>query len=82
MDEECLNNHPELKTFRRELRSTMTPFEAVMMRENRTKGFFVSFDFTRDALSEIQAFFVRTGKSIVALTVQDILNEHIAHRLA
>ena len=33
-------------------------------------------------MSEIQAFFVRTGTSIVALTVREILDEHIAHRLA
>jgi very-short-patch-repair endonuclease len=30
MDEQCLNNHPELKTFRRELRNNMTPAEAKM----------------------------------------------------
>jgi hypothetical protein len=63
-------------------RPDIDAFEAVMMREDRTKGFFVSFDFTADAMSEIQAFFVRTGKSIVALTVRQILDEHIAHRLA
>ena len=63
-------------------RPDIDAFEAVMMREDRTKGFFVSFDFTGDAMSEIQAFFVRTGKSIVALTVRQILDEHIAHRLA
>jgi DNA modification methylase len=62
-------------------RPDIDAFEAVMMREGRTKGFFVSFDFTGDAMSEIQAFFVRTGKSIVALTVRQILDEHIAHRL-
>ena len=28
-------------------------FEAVMMREKRDKGFFVSFDYTADALREI-----------------------------
>ena len=28
MDEKCLNNHPELKAFRRELRNGMTPAEA------------------------------------------------------
>lgn len=57
-------------------------FEAVMMREERTKGFFVGFDFTSDAMSEIQRFFTQTGKSIVALSVREILNEQIAHRLA
>ena len=38
-------------------RPDIDSFEAVMMRENRSKGFFVSFDFTRDALTEIDAFF-------------------------
>jgi very-short-patch-repair endonuclease len=28
MDEQCLNNHPELKTFRRQLRNELTPAEA------------------------------------------------------
>ena len=31
-------------------------FEAAMMRENRTKGFFVSFGFTSDAMLEISGF--------------------------
>jgi len=30
MDEQCLNNHPDLKTFRRQLRRQMTPAEAKM----------------------------------------------------
>jgi hypothetical protein len=53
-----------------------------MMREDRTKGFFVSFDFTSDALQEINSFFKRTGKAIIALTVQEILDEEIAMKLA
>ena len=53
-----------------------------MMREVRTKGFFVSFDFSSDAISEIQSFFKKTGKSIIALTVKDILDEQIAYKLA
>jgi DNA modification methylase len=63
-------------------RPDIDSFEAVMMREDRTKGFFVSFDYSGDALSEIDAFFKRTGKSIIALTVQDILEEQIARKLA
>jgi DNA modification methylase len=57
-------------------------FEAVLMREERTKGFFVSFDYSGDAMSEIQAFFKKTGKTIIALTVKDILEEQIAYKLA
>ena len=63
-------------------RPDIDSFEAVMMREDRNKGFFVSFDYTHDALSEIQAFFKKTGKSIIALTVKDILDEQIALKLA
>jgi len=63
-------------------RPDIDSFEAVMMREDRTKGFFVSFDYTGDAMSEIDAFFKRTGKSIIALTVKDILEEQIARKLA
>ncbi|MBC8481632.1 MAG: restriction endonuclease [Planctomycetes bacterium] len=63
-------------------RPDIDSFEAVMMREDRTKGFFVSFDYTGDAMSEIDAFFKRTGKSIIALTVKDILEEQIAYKLA
>ena len=54
----------------------------MMMREDRTKGLFVSFDFSGDAMSEIGAFFKRTGKSIIALTVKEILDEQIAYKPA
>jgi hypothetical protein len=33
-------------------------------------------------MTEIQAFFKKTGKSIIALTVKDILEEQIAYKLA
>jgi len=35
-----------------------------------------------DALQEIESFFKRSHKVIVALTVQEILDEHIAKKLA
>ncbi|HUV63587.1 MAG TPA: hypothetical protein VMW24_06780, partial [Sedimentisphaerales bacterium] len=34
-----------------------------------------NLDYSQDALSEIQAFFKKTGKSIIALTVKDVLDE-------
>ena len=43
--------------------------------------FFVSFDYSSDALQEIESFFKRSHKVIVALTVQEILDEHIARKL-
>jgi len=64
------------------VRPDIDSFEAVMMREDRNKGFFVSFDYSQDALSEIQAFFKKTGKTIIVLTVKDILDEQIAYKLA
>jgi DNA modification methylase len=63
-------------------RPDIDSFEAVMMRENRKKGFFVSFDFSADAEREIDAFFRRTGCVIIALTVREILDEQIAKKLA
>jgi hypothetical protein len=53
-----------------------------MMREECEKGFFISFDFTAEALTEADAFFRRTGKVIVPLTVKDILEEQLARKLA
>ncbi|MDQ2949680.1 MAG: restriction endonuclease [Acidobacteriota bacterium] len=57
-------------------------FEAVMTRENRTKGFFVSFAFTSDALSEISSFFRKSRRVIIPLTVNEILEDQIAQKLA
>ncbi|MGH6820120.1 MAG: DNA methyltransferase, partial [Methylocella sp.] len=63
-------------------RPDIDAFEAVLMREGCEKGFFVSFDYSSDALSEIESFFKRAHKIIVPLTVNDILNEHLARKLA
>jgi adenine-specific DNA-methyltransferase len=63
-------------------RPDIDSFEAAMMREDRTKGFFVAFDYSSDALHEIDSFFKKTGKVIIPLTVKDILEEQIAHKLA
>ena len=40
------------------------------------------FNSNRSYLSEIQAFFKKSGRSIIALTVKDILDEQIALKLA
>ncbi len=63
-------------------RPDIDSFEAVMTRTDRTKGFFVSFAFSRDALTEIDAFFRKSGKVIIALTVREILEEQLASKLA
>jgi hypothetical protein len=63
-------------------RPDIDAFEAMMAREECQKGFFVSFDYTGDAITEIGRFFKQTGRVIVPLTVQEILDEQIAHKLA
>ena len=63
-------------------RPDIDSFEAVMTREDRTKGFFVSFDYSTDALREIDAFFRKSGKVIIPLTVREILDEHLAAKLS
>jgi DNA modification methylase len=62
-------------------RPDIDKFEAAMMREGRAKGFFVSFEFSSDALREVDAFFRREHRVIVPLTVKDILVESIAKKL-
>lgn len=63
-------------------RPDIDAFEAMMARTDRTKGFFVSFDYTSDALTEIDAFFRKSGRIIIPLTVREILDEQIAKKLA
>jgi hypothetical protein len=63
-------------------RPDIDSFETAMRRSKREKGFFVAFDYTEDALREIDRFFKDDHAVIVALTVQEILDEHIAKKLA
>jgi DNA modification methylase len=63
-------------------RPDIDAFEAMMTRAERTKGFFVSFAYGDGALTEIDRFFRQTGKVIIPLTVNEILNEQIARKLA
>jgi hypothetical protein len=62
-------------------RPDIDQFEAAMMRANRSKGFFVAFDFTSDAMLEIGNFFKREHRVIVPLTVREILEDQIAQKL-
>jgi hypothetical protein len=57
-------------------------FEAILIREERKLGYFVGFDFTGDALFEIDRFRRKEGREIKALTVREILDEEIARKLA
>ena len=54
----------------------------IRMREDCEKDFFVAFDYSSDALQEIESFFKPSHKVIVALTVQESLDEQIAKKLA
>ncbi len=63
-------------------RPDIDAFEAAMLREDRQKGFYVSFGYSSDAITEIGRFFRQTGKVIVPFTVREILDEQIAYKLA
>ena len=63
-------------------RPDIDAFQTAMNRENRTKGFFVAFDYTQDAVDEIEAFYRREHKVIVAFTVSEILEGYIARKMA
>ena len=58
-------------------RPDIDAFEAVMMREERMLGYFVGFEFTGDALFEIDRFRRNEGREIKSLTVREILDEEI-----
>ena len=54
-------------------RPDIDAFEAVLIREERKLGYFVGFDFTGDALFEIDRFRRKEGREIKPLTVREIL---------
>ncbi len=62
-------------------RPDIDAFEAVMMREDRTRGFFVAFGYTSDADAERTAFYKRTGRIIKLITVQEILDEQYVQKM-
>jgi len=59
-------------------RPDIDAFETTMQRAKRRLGYFVGFDFTGDALFEIDRFRRQTGCEIKPLTVGEILDEEIA----
>jgi DNA modification methylase len=61
-------------------RPDIDAFEAVLIREERKLGYFVGFDFTGDALFEIDRFRRKEGREIKPLTVREILNEELASK--
>ena len=63
-------------------RPDIDAFETAMRRAKCEKGFFVSFDYSSDALREIDRFFREEHRIIIPLTVREILDEEIARKLA
>ena len=63
-------------------RPDIDAFETAMRRAKCEKGFFVSFDFSSDAIRESGRFFTEEHRTIVPVTVREILDEQIAHKLA
>jgi DNA modification methylase len=63
-------------------RPDVDAFETAMRRSKREKGFFISFDYSEDALREIDRFFKEDHAVIIPLTVREILDEQIARKLA
>lgn len=54
-------------------RPEIDSFEAVMTRENRELGFFVSFDYTADAEREVRRFFASSRREIRLLRVAELI---------
>jgi DNA modification methylase len=63
-------------------RPEIQAFCGVMTNRNLKKGFFVSFDFTQEAIVEAGEFFKETGRIIILLTVKEILEEQLAMKLS
>jgi hypothetical protein len=59
-------------------RPDIDAFETAMQRAKRKLGYFVGFEFSRDALFEIDRFRRATACEIKPLTVRGILDEEIA----
>jgi site-specific DNA-methyltransferase (adenine-specific) len=62
-------------------RPDIDQFAHAMDRENRTRGFFVAFDFSEDAHRECVRYMKQTGRIIKLLTVQEILDEEHVQKM-
>ncbi len=62
-------------------RPDIDSFETAMQRQGRDKGFFISFDFTKDAHQEIKRASREMNLQIVPVTVQEILDEEVQYRV-
>ena len=57
-------------------RPDMDAFETAMRRASRTKGVFVSFDYTEDAEREVTRFWKEEQRTIILLTVKELASGH------
>jgi len=71
----------QVKQSERVGRPDIDAFEAVMVREDRQRGFFVAFSYTHDAEQECAAFHKRTGRVIKTITVREILDEQHVQKM-
>jgi len=62
-------------------RPDIDAFETAMRRAGCEKGFFVSFDYSGEAETEISRFFREEHRVIVPISVREILDDQIAHKL-
>ena len=63
-------------------RPDMDAFETAMRRAKCGKGFFVSFGYTEDAEREVTRFWNEERRTIVLLTVAELLEGNFARKLA
>ena len=63
------------------VRPDIDAFETAMRRANRIKGFFVSFDYSEDAEREVTRFWKEEQRTIILLTVKELLDGNFAHKL-
>ncbi len=62
-------------------RPDIDQFCHAMARDNRQRGFFVSFGYTDGAEAECAAFHKKTGRLIKLLTVREILDEEHVQKM-
>lgn len=62
-------------------RPEIDSFETAMKRQRRDKGFFISFDFSHDALLEISQALREADLEIIPITVREILEEEVHYRV-
>jgi len=62
-------------------RPDIDSFETAMKRQKRDKGFFISFDYTSDALKEITRALREEGLEIIPITVHEILDEEVLFKI-